>query len=497
VTTCDNQGVPAEQAVALNVKRLGFVQHLLRERLGLERFANAQLALTNCKDPTRMSTLKVLVAAEALARTIAEKGPDALCFASTESAAATQISEFFGKPDFSIPPKAWGADYKVPELFVSLLQARKDHDEWKEQRARKVAEKEAKRTAAEAKKEVERTAAEAERQRQVSETVSAADFLMSLADDNVVDTMEKKADERLAQREERAKEREDRLAQAKRFFADALLGRLTARGFKSPRGTRWYVSDKENESLSLRRLASLADAPEDLEIWSMVPESTFHGTLGDTWTPEGSDRSKACWMVASFIFNLVTDAGRKVIESGKQVTSNGFVILHSREVTTMRIVAQELGILTWSDQTSERKFWESYHVQPIRFVSPKDNEVKGAAMWAAGVLSGKGRRTSSDNDEVGTLVASADPLDEPAPAAPKADADRDERAPKTAKPKERKSGTHGRTVEEVSFSHANPATKAVPGGHVAEETVTAHKDPGFSTNLGAALLAAAKAAQEK
>jgi len=509
IQTRDGQTVTPDQALALNTKRLGFVQRLLGERLKLDRHADLAKLVANCTDKVRLATLQVMRSAKMLAISIANLGPEAYAYADIGCAEAAKLAGLFEKPDYSTPPASWSKDYKVPELFIPLPQARQNYAAWKADKEKERADKEKEQKARADKERAEREQAEAERNRQAADTESDADFLMSLADSNVVATVEKKVAERQVKEAEQQKQYEAYLAQVKEFFSNGLIGWLTVRGYKHPKGQRAYVSDKEDKVLSMRNMARLLDAPDDTEVYSMVPGSTYKGKLGDTWKRNESDENekpKSCWMAVTFQCKLTTEDGGQMMNGSEQATDRGFVILHSREVSLLKQVAQERGILKWGDQDSETKFWKSYHVQAIRFT--KDGEVKGAAAYAADTLAGKNKnRRSSDSSDDTPGVLRAESTEEelnealrqprtPPDAKPAADATKGDRKPTT-----RRGGTRRNKGSEASKPAAtpdakesaagevplgaNPATKDIPGDHVAEDVSTAFADPDSDTSVGA------------
>jgi hypothetical protein len=486
VATRDGKTVNSDQAQALNIKRLNFVLRLLAERLNLGREYDLVQLVKNCADKARFTTLVLMKNIQVLAKSLEARGPAAYAYADTGCDEAAKIAAMLEKPDYTTPPASWGKDYKVPALFIPLPVAMKAYEDRQAKEAEKAAKKAAEQAARAKKEQEEREAAEAERARQLAETGSAADFLLGLADSDVAATVEQKSAERQAAKAEQQKERQEREAATKRFIADGLSERLTALGHRSPKGA-WYVSDKEQDALSMRRLADLANTP-DAEIRSYLTGSTYAGRLSDTWTREGSDQRMSCWMGISFRFALVTENGGRVKDKGVQMTANATVPLHSHEITLVRQVATELGLVKQDDPESWKAFKKTFHLQALRFVDA-NGVVRGAAAWAASVLTGgKGRQTNGDDDRPGHTVHEGpdpDDLDRQNAQAPKADGDPD-RKPEPDKPVDksrkgrggRKSGTHGKNEDSGPALAPVTTPKPLPGDHTPDETSPAYVDSG-------------------
>ncbi len=365
IKTLDGKEMEKGEARVVNPDRLWFVAKLLRERLHVDHKADVKALIQTCTMPERTANLKLVAAAEALLATMDKKGLAGYAIADVESVMAKMLANLLTAPDVSTPPKHWNKDkdhpFVVPNLFVPYIKA---EEKWLENQAALNAEKakrDAKTQAARAEAEKKEREAQAERDRQAAVKSEAADVLFAMADATVVATETEEREERKAQAEEVKAARNERLEKAREFFRKAINGELSALGFKNTKSTppRWFVSRDDNDILSLHRIAELAGADPETIVRSAVHGSIFAGKLGDNHTSQ-SGKVLSNWMCAKFTVRLKTADGRPLKDSAQ-----GYVIMDSREGTTMKIVAQELGILDTENEDSQKKFWETYRLQTL------------------------------------------------------------------------------------------------------------------------------------
>ncbi len=368
--TLDGQEMEKDQAQTINVQRLWFVRKLLVSRLRIADCPNdAMLGVVKgmmgeTKDKKRLAELNLLGKTLGLIKVMEEKGPTGYALASTDSEVAKKFEAVFAAPDISTPSTLWGTKekpYIVPDLFVPLMVAEESWIHQKAKRDAREAEKNEEREAKKAEAEKKEREAQAERDRQAAIKIAAVDDLFSLVMDPAdVKDMNKKNEEREAEDAKREAERKARIEKAKNFHRKALKGELTALGFKT-RSDKWVVSDKDRDILSSRSLIYLFgnSDPEETEIRSAVEGSIFHGKLSDTHISK-TDKVLPNWMCAKIVVRLRTADGRLLGQ-----TAEGIVVMFHHEAVTMKVVAQEMGLLKLGDKESELAFWKAHRLQSL------------------------------------------------------------------------------------------------------------------------------------
>ncbi|MFC1612483.1 hypothetical protein ACFL29_01390 [Patescibacteria group bacterium] len=464
VKTLDGKTVPMEEAICLNYRRLGFAQKLLRENLlRIPRNANPVTELEQEKDALRIARLKLLQAAIAHSREMSAKGPSARAFASTDSDLAKAFQQAFGSSELSTPPESWGENYKVPELFVFLPDAQASWEKKQAEREKERSEEQAERQAkAEAAAKAKATA-DAERERQAKETEALADQILGVVGGGTLEELKSESEERQAQADERKATADERKAKAEGFFKTALVGHMTAQAYKNHNTGRLSVSNEDPRVLSLYGLAQYHGLQQNERVSSMVDGSSFEDEIGATYaTRDGKPRSSL--MVATFQVRLVEQNGRMLKDrEGNFVTSSAFIIMSSHETRTLRRVAEDMGLVDWSDPDSRLAFNQKYHIQPLQ----------RAAKWAWEILNRahdrRQNRDSSgeDNKSDCSSDAPAPPSDEVKKQSPrskgkdkrsaKSDSKPSSGRPKTPPPKVE--------VEEDDENSSETSTPTPPASH--------------------------------